>query len=399
MQVVTAVGLREHATVSARVVARLAPGTTGTLLRQRDNGYWVEVKVGGQTGWAYKSFFQRIADGETAPVEPASSNVDTPGDEDAPLAAPHLHLDEPLTPPAVARQPRREDWVRAPHYALSSAAPPAGALGVAPVPTERYGDPMAVARSAPTHERHQLELLADVGVDAYSRRYLSNGSRALASYELSTSAAASGAEARYRHRSDAGRLLGVDFSYLYSAGGSVRYVAGDGTATKLGMQIHDVEAGLRLGLHLRVAHGLDLWLRGGAMFQAVLFDPIASLRVQSTRLIAPTVGVGLDAPRLLALAGHWLELQLLGQAIIAGHTVENLDEGPDLGSWGAQIGGRFLIDVWTTATRGRLALTGGYSYGFTSSRFRGVSQRDSSATEATLGSTEQVATLAICYRY
>jgi hypothetical protein len=257
-----------------------------------------------------------------------------------------------------------------------------------------------VARPLPPDRRDAIRLVADAGVAVIARRYVSNGASPLASYELAATSVTSGVSGSYgRHFGSLG-IVGVDLAYAYASGARVRYAAGDGTLVTLHLQSHDAEGGLRLGLHTRAAGGVDVWLRAGALLTVTIFDPDPTVRLQSDRMIAPTVGLGLAAPHLVALGRRWLGVDLFGRAIVFGQTTENLDEGRDRGTLGGRFGGDLTFELWRAARRGQLVLDAGYSYTFSVARFDGPSVvRDPSATKATLGTTQHLAALAIGYAY
>ncbi len=179
----------------------------------------------------------------------------------------------------------------------------------------------------------------------------------------------------------------------------MQYRAADGSAVNVSMQLHDVAAGLSIGLHARVAGGLDAWLRVGAQLTLSILDPDLDVRLASDRLLAPTAGLGLAAPHLLAIGGHWLGLGLWGRALLFGQRAENLSDGSQRGTWGGDFGGNVSADLWRAGQRGALLVSAEYRYQFTVSHFAGPSERDPTATQATLGTAEQLATLALAYAY
>ena len=242
-------------------------------------------------------------------------------------------------------------------------------------------------------------LTADGGVEMVGRRFASNGTGPMAAYELSTTAVASGVAGAYRRRLGALAVVGANLSYVYAAGASVRYVAGDGSAARMHLTQHDAEGGLRVGLHSRSAGGVDVWLRAGALLEVTIVDPNATVRLQSDRLIAPTAGLGLDAPHLTALGGHWLGLGLFGRAILDGQLTDNLQEGHERGTFGARLGGDLSLELLRSPSRGQLVLAAAYSYEFAVTRFSGPSERDPTATQATLGTAQHLAVLALGYAY
>jgi hypothetical protein len=245
--------------------------------------------------------------------------------------------------------------------------------------------------------RNQLTLAAQLGAALVSRHSLSNGSGALASYALTTTLVSSGGAARFTHRFGAHGLLGVDLGYAFGSGGSVRYLAPDGSATQIRLQTHDAEAGLRLGWHGGVNGGVDLWLRAGALASFAMFDPDFTVRVPSDRLLAPTAGLGLDAPHLLPFGWRWLGVTLLGSAILSGRLDENLLQGRSSGTWGGSFGGNLTLPLWQGRSGAQLLVGATYRYTFTSSRFSGLSQRDLTATHATLDGSQHIMALTLGY--
>ncbi|MGZ3438869.1 MAG: hypothetical protein ACXVDD_05115 [Polyangia bacterium] len=289
-----------------------------------------------------------------------------------------------------------------------------GVASDAGAPPDASGAPASLARSdgdaaSPTAELHAvarppehadgLVVGAGAGIAVLSRRLVSNGLQPMAAYELSTTAAATVVSADFAHRLGRYALLGVDASYAYAGGARVQWHAADGSQVSARMQLHDAEAGLRLGLHARAAGGLDVWLRGGAELTVTILDPDANVRLASDRLIAPTVGLGFAAPRLIALGSHWLGVGIYGRALVLGQRTENLSEGAQRGTWGGNFGGSVSLELWHAAHRGELLASAAYSYRFSVSRYAGPSVRDPSATQSTLGCVEQLATLALAWAY
>ena len=262
------------------------------------------------------------------------------------------------------------------------------------------GDELALhARPSLPDRRNAIALAADGGVVMLARRFVSNGTGPMAAYELSTTAVTSGVSAAYARRLGSIGLVGADLAYAYAAGGRVQYVAGDGSMVKMRLQQHDAEGGLRLGVHARAAGGVDAWLRAGALLTVTIIDPDATVRLQSDRLIAPTAGLAVEARHLTTLGGHWLGVGLSGRAILYGQLTDNLREGSDRGTWGGRFGGDLSLELVRTPARGQLVLAAGYSYAFTVSRFSGPSERDPSATQATLGAAQHLAVAALGYAY
>ena len=268
-------------------------------------------------------------------------------------------------------------------------------------PSGAPGDELALhARPALPDRRNGFALDAVGGVAVIGRRFVSNGTGPMAAYELSTTAVSSGLSGSWLHRFGALGVVGADLSYAYAGGGSVRYVAGDGARVSMRLQQHDAEAGLRAGLHSGAAGGVDAWLRAGALLTVTIIDPDATVRLQSDRLIAPTVGLGLEARHLTTLGGnHWLGVGLFGRGILYGQLTDNLVEGGARGTWGGRFGGDLSLELVRTPARGQLVLAAAYGYGFTVTRLSGPSQRDPSATQATLGTAEHLVTLALGYAY
>jgi hypothetical protein len=255
----------------------------------------------------------------------------------------------------------------------------------------------AVAR--PPEQAGTLALGAGAGFAVMGRRFASNGTAPLAQWELSTSGFATVASADWSHRLGRHGLIGIDANYVYAGGARVQFHAADGSTASVRMQLHDADAGLRLGVHARAAGGLDFTLRAGVQLTVTILDPDANLRLTSDRLIAPTVGLGFAAPRLVALGRHWLGLAVHGRALVLGQRTENLGEGAARGTWGGDAGARLALELWHARTRGELAMAAAYSYRFSVSQYEGPSQRDPSATRATLGAAEHLATLSLVYAY
>lgn len=349
------------------------------------------MQSGAHTGWAHKGFFKRRG----------RAQVPLSDDGGPSLVAPRGQPRAETPPPAP--QPHLEGWRRhdvAPADERASAderAADAEPGGDAPAHVE----PRLTVSTRPSlpDRRTAITVGVDGGIALMSRRYVSNGAVPMAAYELSTTAAATGADASWARRIGAHGSLGADLAYVYASGGRVQYVAADGTAVKLRLQSHDVEGALRLAFYTRAAGGVELALRVGALFDVTIFDPDVTVRLQSDQLIAPVAGLTIDAAHLTTLGGHWLGVALSGRAVLAGRMAENLDEGKVRGTWGGRFGGRLTLELWRTPRRGQLLLGAGYGYAFAVTRFAGPSQRDPSATQATLGSAAHLLTLALGYAY
>jgi hypothetical protein len=239
---------------------------------------------------------------------------------------------------------------------------------------------------------------AAVGVATIDRRFVSNGSGALPSYELSATAVAVQATAAWSRPLGRLGLLGVDGSYVYAVGARVRYH--DATTTALlGLSQHDAGLGVTVGLRSRAAGGIDGWLRGGAALAVTVIDPNATVRLTSDRLIAPTVALGFDANRIAAPRDHAIGLHLFARGVLDGQLTENISDGAGGGTWGATLGGSVSAELWRSPGRGQVLLALAYSYGFTVSPFSGASARDPSATRSTLGCAQHLATAGLGYAY
>jgi SH3-like domain-containing protein len=452
-QVATAVVLRERADEGARVVARLPAGAKVTLWARRAD--WLQVRSRDKSGWAHAAFFKLGAEPAgkpraagapaserslapprmhpavaAAPAAPAQPHVEgwvsrstwaprrrfdaeatEPGDVHA-RAAPESHVLATLHRGQRVRLERlssdeawglvRADgadlgWVSMRQMRVRDSLPEDGAASAPaePVSAGAGGELELAARVSPPERRTTLVLVADAGIAVIARRYVSNGASALASYELSATSVASGVAGSYERRVGSMGLIGVDLAYAYAGGARVRY----GAEPTVGMQVHDAEAGLRLGLHSRAAGGVDVWLRAGALLTVTIFDPNVATRLQSDRLIAPTAGLGVALPHLRTVGDRWLGLDLFGRAVVLGQTIENVDEGKDRGTLGGRFGAELSLELWRTPGHGALLLTAAYRYAFSLTRFSGPSQRDPSATESTLGASQHLGVLALGYRY
>jgi uncharacterized protein YraI len=394
-EVVTPVLLRERADEHAPIVARVPAGTAVTLIGQGVDGSWLQVRTAGRTGWANKGFF-KVATPTAAPHAVASDDADGPS-----LVAPRGTRTTATPLPAAPAKTRLEAWRRHdPPPPDDAPAEAATATSTATTPAVVPREALAVtARPTPPDRQNALSVTADAGVAILQRRYASNGTGPLAAYQLSTTAAATGVSAGYTRRIGARGLVGVDLAYAYAAGGGARYLGPGGSPVALRLQSHDAEAGLRLGLHSRAAGGVDVALRAGLLLAITVFDPDMLVRLASDRLIAPTAGLSIDAPHLAAVGKGWLGVALFGRAVLDGRMSENIDEGSDRGTWGGRLGGRVTLDVWRSPSRGQVVLGAGYSYAFTVSSFTGPSQRDATATQATLGNAAHLATLSLGYAF
>jgi uncharacterized protein YraI len=395
-EVVTPVLLRERADEHAPIVARVPAGTAVTLVGQGVDGSWLQVRTAGRTGWANKGFF-KVATPTAAPRAVASDDAEGPS-----LVAPRGRRTTATPPPAAPTKTHLEAWRRHDPPPPDDAAAEAATATTTTTTTPAAVPPEALAvtaRPTPPDRTNALSVTADAGVAILQRRYASNGTGPLAAYQLSTTAAATGVSAGYTRRIGARGVVGVDLAYAYATGGGARYIGSTGSPVALRLQSHDAEAGLRLGVHSRAAGGIDVALRAGLLFAATVFDPDMLVRLTSDRLFAPTAGLGIDAPHLAAVGKGWLGVALFGRAVLDGRMSENIDEGSDRGTWGGRLGGRVTLDVWRSPSRGQVVLGAGYSYAFTVSNFAGPSQRDATATQATLGNAAHLATLSLGYAF
>lgn len=454
-EVATAVVLRAQPSEKAPVAARLSAGTAVTLVGHVADGSWLQVRSGVKKGWANKGFFKRLVSTGAASANSSAESRAAPAGPS--LAPPRAHLDGWVAQSTWSRRQRldaevlqacevhqrtdeesrvvttltrgqrivltrmsadeawglvRQDgsdvgWVamsvlrvRGPARTDDADEAPVDTRPPVEQPSPSSADALVLrARPSLPDRRNALALTAQAGVAALSRRFVSNGAGAMAAYELSTTAVASGVSGSYARQFGAHGVVGADLSYAYAAGAHVQYVAGDGSMVKVRLQQHDAEGGLHVGVHTRAAGGVDAWLRAGALLTVTIVDPDATVRLQSDRLIAPTAGVGVEARHLATLAGHWLGVGLFARAVLYGQLTDNLKEGADRGTWGGRFGGDLSLELLRTPARGQLLLAAGYGYAFTVSRFSGPSQRDATATQATLGTAQHVATAALGYSY
>jgi hypothetical protein len=262
----------------------------------------------------------------------------------------------------------------------------------------KIAEAQVVTVVTPPEPSHALMVAAAVGVAGIDRRLVSNGSGALAAYEVDATAVVAQASAGWARAFKRHGLVAIDASYLYAGAARVRY-RDKATTAIMNLSQHQAGAGVTLGVRGDAAGGIDAWLRGGAELTLTIIDPNVAARLASDRLIAPTVAIGFDAARLAAPGGHAIGLHLFARGLLYGQMTENLSDGNGRGAWGATFGGSISADLWRSRRGNDLLLALGYNYGFTLSRFTGAAVRDPTATKSTLGGAQHLGTLTFGYAY
>jgi hypothetical protein len=446
LEVNTDVLLREEPNDNSRIVERAHAGTNVILVHRSSDGAYLLVRVGRKEGWAPRTFFKGNLRGQAASLAPRTS----PRQETS-LAPPRLDRPEAWVsnssyylrnnqrvraaettairarPDATSQQLgvlasgetlklRRlstdqswamvtigggeSGWVQMATVKIENLATPEGEPGQA-VHAAREGkiaEAQVVTVVKPPEPSHALLLAAAVGVAGIDRRLVSNGSGALAAYEVDATAVVALASAGWARAFKRHGLVAVDASYLFAGAARVRY-RDSATTAIMSLSQHQAGAGVTLGVRGDAAGGIDAWLRGGAELTLTIIDPNVAARLASDRLIAPTVAIGFDAARLAAPGGHAIGLHLFARGLLYGQMSENLSDGSEHGTWGATFGGSISADLWRSRRGGDLLLALGYNYGFTQSRFTGAADRDPTATKSTLGSAQHLGTLAFAYAY
>jgi hypothetical protein len=359
--------LRARPAADGHVVGEVGAGESLPMVRASADGRWWLVQAGGdEVAWVAA---QALAPPGTTPPRPKAARVPTR------TAAPEI-ADVAPESPAAASEPASET-------AGDARAPVAELTVVAPAPARKSA----------------IAIGAVAGVALLSRRFVSDGSGALSAFELSTTALAVGAGASFTRAIGRRFRLGFDAGYTWLGETGVRWRAPDGSSVVLGVQAHQVSAGLSAGLHFDALGGLELRARAGGRLDLNLLDSSVAVPLASDRLLGLTVGLGLDAPRLFAPSGHAIGAHAFALGTVFGARSENIDEGSDRGTWGVRAGAGLSLALWQRADRGRVLLSADYAYDLTLTHFAGPSRRDPTATRATMGTEQHLVTAALAYAY
>jgi uncharacterized protein YgiM (DUF1202 family) len=461
VEVTSALVLRSQPRERASVVDRVAEGRKLELLGESRDRNWVRVKDGRRIGWAPTTMIKRRPDGndasptspsgESAPEEPLArarpprpegwvSHSQFHDGQTAKVAvsAPRVELHaRPTSDSAVMGALTRGEqvplvrrsadgkwclvdagggesaWVQADALApgvvsagqSNGASQPAVADAAAvTAPSEvtstaeqgTSGEALAVSRAAPARPSG-FALAAHAGLALFTRRFTSDGTGPLASYQLSTDAVTASVHTSYVRALGRRFRLGFDADYRYVGAANARYRAADGTTPSVGVSAHDASAALVAGVHGEAAGGVDLRLRVGAQMNATMVAGSPTLDLPSGELIGMNAGLAVDLPRLFFIGSHPLGVAAWGTALTIGRLFENISEGRNQSSYGGDFGARLALELWNRRDRGALLVTGGYTYSFCVTRFQGPSQRNPGGTGAVLGETQHLITGGLAY--
>jgi hypothetical protein len=260
-----------------------------------------------------------------------------------------------------------------------------------------------VERSAPsTPGANSFALGVTGGVAILGTRFTSNGTGLLANYESSTSAFAVTLGLGYGRTVGKYFRIGLDGSYAFAGAAGVRYRTTDGVLV-LGVQAHDIEAGLSGGVHFNVIGGIDLALRLGMGLMLNLIAGSNRAPLPSDMVVGMTIGAGVSAPNLVHPAGRPLGLRLYGGGLVPATRMQTvgLEDGTNSTTVGAFFGGGVSYGLLTAPRTymSQLFLEADYHYGVALTHYSGTSHRISSITSADRGTANHLITLGLAYHY
>jgi uncharacterized protein YraI len=453
VEVTTALIVRAQPRSDAGVVERVPEGRKLALLGKSADGSWVYVRTLRHVGWAPRSLLKLPKTDEPAPVVTVADGTEPPLARNRPgrpeAWVSHSQYHEGRTVKATVSAARAElygrparggvvlgvltrgeqvplvrrstdgkwclvdagggepTWVEAAALSENVADEPAGneaeVAAATPVPSSMNAEAGnlagAVERSAEPTRRYGMVVGASAGLASLTRRFTSDGSGVLPSYQLQTNAMAATVGGRFVGAVNQRLRLGFDLDYRYVGAASVRYQAPDGSRPVVGVTAHDASAGLLVGVHSDVAGGLDARLRVGAQLQATVLNGSGTLDLPSDQLLGMVIGLGIELPRLFWIVGHPLGLALSGTALAVGKRFENVADGQAQQSYGAVASANLTFELLRRPARGQLLLTAGYAYAFAVTRFSGASQRNPGGTGAVLGDAQHLVTGGLAYSF
>lgn len=352
---------------------------------------WINIDIGGgESAWIEA---RAVKPGKLQPLTPLGSEADT----EAPSAA-------PTTTPEETRRVRR---VSRPRGAATRSHLADEELTAA---DEERPPPRRRQRGTPRDTwkrkgRFYFTPAAHAGIAILVQRFTSNGTGPLANYQASTNAL--GAQVGLGAWATAGRyfLFGVDAGYVFAGAAALRYVdPTDGTALKLGVQTHTLDAGLSAGVHFGALGGLSLRLRVGGEMILNLVQAEPRTKLPSDRVVGMTVGLAVEAPALFAVAGHPFGAWLFGGGLVpaARAQTSGLEDGAHSSTFGAYFGGGLALLLLRPDRRhykGQLALEATYGYSFAVTHYTGVARRDPTVTIADRGSAQHLIALGLAYSF
>jgi uncharacterized protein YgiM (DUF1202 family) len=417
---------------SAKAIEKIPEGTELVVIDKSPDGAWLEVLYSGRNGWVSANDVKVTVE-EEVPVEVETPKVTERHGIRAGVWVGNSRYHHRESPPSVIVKKARANLIDRPN---DSGRPVAAAQKgdrllvsraskdgqwflvelsgqrVAWVPSSQVvvaaadesadeAVTRALSTTGPTSGTivveaprvlHKTRFIADAGgaIGQIEQRLTSNGHGSLSNYGDKTGLA--GAEvALTLDRALGNWMIGVSAGYRYAGGADVTAATANGPVT-LGMRSHDLEGVAEIGYRFAVLDGLLVSARAGMRMILDLIDKDYVVAVPSERILALTIGLAIDVPRVWAGLGFSAGFNYL--PVGSRTETANLGDGTDSGTSGysatATISYAFT-DLFGAFVTGRFTRM--------STHFEGAADRDPSITVADRTSTIAAAALGVRLRY
>jgi uncharacterized protein YgiM (DUF1202 family) len=239
------------------------------------------------------------------------------------------------------------------------------------------------------HASREIRTDVRLGFSSIGETFSSNGTGNLANYKMGSAAVALalGGSADWKYGEQ--YRVGAELVYVGSkATPGIRYTDGT-TTTDIGFTTHDIDVRLRAGYDMHSAKGTVLWGHLGYHYGMFSIDNVGDLtknlaHLPSEILSGPTVGLGLDIPKL----GEKIGMRATADLLYPGTRTQTkgLEDGASSKAMAA-----YLTALLSYQWKSDITLDAGYRLDYASTSWSGAATASMRGTNATTAARTDIA--------